>query len=181
MKKIIPFLVFVFVLVFVPKSQQVEPNWESINQRGYPQWFGDARLGIFVHWGLYSVPAYASKEGYAEWFYRGLMTGDPGRRRIMSLYADTTLPVFEQYAELTKHWKAELWNPDEWAQLFKEAGARYVMLVTKHHDGYSLWDDPYQPTWNSTVSGPRRNIVGELKGDQLTQGRVMYTIAGGGN
>ena len=162
MKKIIPFLVFVFVLVFVPKSQQVEPNWESINQRGYPQWFGDARLGIFVHWGLYSVPAYASKEGYAEWFYRGLMTGDPGRRRIMSLYADTTLPVFEQYAELTKHWKAELWNPDEWAQLFKEAGARYVMLVTKHHDGYSLWDDPQQPTWNSTVSGPRRNIVGEL-------------------
>lgn len=141
---------------------RVEANWESINQRGYPQWFSDARLGIFVHWGLYSVPAYASREGYAEWFYRGLMTGDQGRRSIMSLYADTTLPVFEQYATLTKHWRGELWQPDEWARLFKEAGAKYVMLVTKHHDGYCLWDSPQQPEWNSTVSGPHRNIVAEL-------------------
>ena len=162
MKNIVAFFVFVFVIVFVPQAQQVEADWKSINERGYPQWFGDARLGIFVHWGLYSVPAYASKEGYGEWFYRGLMTGDSGRRRIMSLYADTTLPVFEQYAELTKHWKAELWQPDEWAQLFRDAGARYVVLVTKHHDGYCLWDSPQQPTWNSTVSGPRRNIVEEL-------------------
>ncbi len=173
MKKTVLLLVFVFVLVSVSSAQQVEPNWKSINQRGYPQWFADARLGIFVHWGLYSVPAYAGKEGYAEWFYRGLMTGDPGRRRIMSLYADTTLPVFEQYAELTKHWKAELWNPDEWAQLFKDAGARYVMLVTKHHDGYSLWDDPYQPTWNSTVIGPRRNIVEELTAAVRRKGMRM--------
>ena len=143
-------------------QQSVEPSWESLNQRGYPQWFSDAKLGIFIHWGLYSVPAYASKEGYAEWFYRGLMTGDAGRRRIMSLYADTTLPVFEQYAALTNHWHGELWNLKEWATLFKDAGARYVMLVTKHHDGYCLWDSPYQPTWNSTMSGPRRNIVEEL-------------------
>ena len=162
MKNIVAFFVFVFVFVFVPQAQQVEANWKSINERSYPQWFSDARLGIFVHWGLYSVPAYASKEGYGEWFYRGLMTGDSGRRRIMSLYADTTLPVFEQYAELTKHWKAELWQPDEWAQLFRDAGARYVVLVTKHHDGYCLWDSPQQPAWNSTVSGPRRNIVEEL-------------------
>lgn len=141
---------------------RVEASWESLNRRGYPQWFSDARLGIFVHWGLYSVPAYASKEGYGEWFYRGLMTGDPERRRIMSLYADTTLPIFQQYAELTKYWHAELWNPDEWARIFRESGAKYVMLVTKHHDGYCLWDSPQQPTWNSTVSGPRRNIVEEL-------------------
>lgn len=162
MKNLVAFFVFVFVFVSVSQAQTVEPNWKSINERGYPWWFSDARLGIFVHWGLYSVPAYASKEGYGEWFYRGLMTGDTARRRIMSLYADTTLPVFEQYAELTKHWKAELWNPDEWAQLFKDAGARYVVLVTKHHDGYCLWDSPQQPAWNSTVSGPRRNIVEEL-------------------
>lgn len=137
-------------------------TWESLNQRGYPQWFSDARLGIFVHWGLYSVPAYASKEGYSEWFYRGLMTGDSERRRVMSLYADTTLPVFEQYATLTNYWHGELWNPEEWARIFKEAGAKYVVLVTKHHDGYCLWNSPQQPTWNSTVSGPHRNIVEEL-------------------
>lgn len=144
------------------RAQTVEPTWQSLNQRPYPQWFSDAKLGIFIHWGLYSVPAYAGKEGYGEWFYRGLMTGDADRRRIMSLYADTSLPVFEQYKTLTRLWHAELWNPQEWAQMFRNAGAQYVLLVTKHHDGYSLWDDPYQPQWNSTMSGPHRNIVEEL-------------------
>lgn len=140
----------------------VQPTWESLNKRGYPQWFQDAKLGIFIHWGLYSVPAYASKEGYGEWFYRGLMQKVPERMRIMSYYADTTKPVFDQYKELTKYWHAELWNPDEWAKMFKEAGAQYVVLVTKHHDGYCLWDSEYQPEWNSVVSGPKRNIVEEL-------------------
>ena len=151
----------------------VAPTWESLNQRGYPQWFSDAKLGIFVHWGLYSVPAYASKEGYGEWFYRGLMTGDADRKRIMSLYADTTMPVFEQYKALTNHWHSELWNPQEWARMFKDAGARYVVLVTKHHDGYSLWDDPYQPEWNSVVSGPKRNIVEELTAAVRAKGLRM--------
>jgi len=140
----------------------VEPNWESLNQRGYPQWFQDAKLGIFIHWGLYSVPAYASKEGYGEWFYRGLMQKEPERMRIMSYYADTTLSTFDQYKELTKYWHAELWNPEEWADLFEYAGAKYVVLVTKHHDGYCLWDSKFQPEWNSVVSGPKRNIVKEL-------------------
>ena len=143
-------------------AQPVTATWESLNRRPYPQWFTDAKLGIFVHWGLYSVPAYASPEGYGEWFYRGLMTHQPSRMRIMSLYADTTQPVFVQYKTLADHWHAELWKPRQWASLFKQAGARYVMLVTKHHDGYCLWDSPQQPQWNSTTSGPHRNIVGEL-------------------
>ncbi len=144
------------------RAQVVEPTWQSLNRRSYPQWFSDAKLGIFVHWGLYSVPAYAGKEGYGEWLYKGLMSRDSGRMRVMSYYADTTLPVREMYGQLTRHWHAELWQPDEWAQMFRDAGAQYVMLVTKHHDGYSLWDDPYQPEWNSVVSGPHRNIVAEL-------------------
>ena len=60
-------------------AQEVEPTWESIKQRGYPQWFSDAKLGIFIHWGVYSVPSYSSPEGYGEWYYRGLMTGDTAR------------------------------------------------------------------------------------------------------
>lgn len=151
-----------FLLAGLALKAQVQPTWESLNQRGYPQWFQDAKLGIFVHWGLYSVPAYASKEGYGEWFYRGLMQEVPERTRIMSYYADTTKPVFDQYKELTKYWHAELWNPDEWAKMFKDAGAKYVVLVTKHHDGYCLWDSKFQPEWNSVVNGPKRNIVEEL-------------------
>lgn len=156
------FLLFTIIWIGFSSMSQTQPTWESLNERGYPQWFEDAKLGIFVHWGLYSVPAYASKEGYGEWFYRGLMLKDSGRVAAMSLYADTTQPVFEQYSELTKYWHAELWNPDEWARLFKDAGAKYVLLVTKHHDGYCLWDSPQQPQWNSVVSGPHRNIVEDL-------------------
>ncbi|MBQ8703113.1 MAG: alpha-L-fucosidase [Bacteroidales bacterium] len=155
-------LIALMLLPLFLRAQTVEPTWERLNQRGYPQWFSDAKLGIFIHWGLYSVPAYAGKEGYGEWLYKGLMSRDPGRMRAMSYFADTTLPVREMYGQLTRHWHAELWNPQEWARMFREAGAQYVMLVTKHHDGYSLWDDPYQPEWNSVVSGPHRNIVGEL-------------------
>ena len=155
------------------RAQQVQPKWESLNQRGYPQWFSDAKLGIFIHWGLYSVPAYASKEGYGEWFYRGLMQKEPERMRIMSYYADTTKPVFDQYKELTKYWHAELWNPNEWAELFEYAGAKYVVLVTKHHDGYCLWNSQFQPEWNSVVSGPKRNIVDELTTAVREQGLRM--------
>lgn len=143
-------------------AQTEQEKWDLLNERGYPQWFSDAKLGIFVHWGLYSVPAYAGKEGYSEWLYKGLMNREPGRMKIMSLYADTSLPVREMYGQLADHWHAELWQPQEWAKMFKDAGARYVMLVTKHHDGYSLFADPFSPQWNSTVSGPRRDIVAEL-------------------
>lgn len=164
---------------FMAKGQTSEPaslcgpTWESLNQRGYPQWFSDAKLGIFVHWGLYSVPAYASKEGYGEWFYRGLMTGDSGRCAMMRHYADPSLPIFDQYKALTQQWKAELWDPDQWATMFREAGAQYVMLVTKHHDGYCLWDSPLQPGWNSVTSGPQRNIVEQLSQSVRKQGLRM--------
>lgn len=166
-------LLLLFGFQFLISNSLCAQDWDALGRRPYPQWFADAKLGIFVHWGLYSVPAYASKEGYSEWLYRGLMSRDPGRMRAMSYFADTTLPVREMYAQLTRHWHAELWQPSDWARLFRQAGARYVVLVTKHHDGYSLWDDPYQPLWNSTVSGPRRNIVAELTDAVRAEGLTM--------
>ena len=166
-------LLLLFGFQFLISNSLCAQDWDALGRRPYPQWFADAKLGIFVHWGLYSVPAYASKEGYSEWLYKGLMMRDPGRMRAMSYFADTTLPVREMYAQLTRHWHAELWQPADWARLFRQAGARYVVLVTKHHDGYSLWDDPYQPLWNSTVSGPRRNIVAELTDAVRAEGLTM--------
>jgi alpha-L-fucosidase len=67
-----------------------------------------------------------------------------------------------KYNDLTNHFKAELFNPDEWAELFENAGAKYVVLVTKHHDGYTLWPSKYNRNWNSVDTGPKRDIVGEL-------------------
>ncbi len=163
--------------------EAVEPTWESINGRGYPQWFSDAKLGIFIHWGLYSVPAYASPEGYGEWYYKGLMAGDEGRVAAMrfllqqqGLNADSLLRQHPfGYDHLRPLWRAELWKPQQWAQLFKEAGAQYVLLVTKHHDGYCLWDydKTVLPEWNSVASGPKRNIVEELTTAVRDEGMKM--------
>ena len=149
-------------------SAQVQPTWESINERGYPQWFSDAKLGIFIHWGVYSVPAYASLEGYAEWYYRGLMTNDDRQAFQERLYGKDF-----KYEDFAPMWKAELWDPDEWAELFKKSGAKYVLLVSKHHDGFCLWPSQYAPNWNSVDLGPHRDICGELTDAIRKQGLKM--------
>ena len=166
MKRIV--FLFSLALAAVNLSSQVLPTWESINQRGYPEWFSDAKLGIFIHWGVYSVPAFASKEGYAEWYYRGLMTSDDRKAFQDSVYGKDF-----QYEDFVPMWKAELWDPDEWADLFKKSGARYVLLVTKHHDGYCLWPSQYAPGWNSVETGPHRDICGELTEAVRKQGLKM--------
>ena len=70
-------------------------------------------------------------------------------------------------------WKAELWNPDEWAELFQKSGAKYVLLVSKHHDGFCLWPSQYAPGWNSVEVGPHRDICGELTEAVRKQGLKM--------
>ncbi len=166
MKRLIIALCLAFSAINL--SSQVLPTWESINQRGYPEWFSDAKLGIFIHWGVYSVPAFASKEGYAEWYYRGLMTNDDRKAFQERVYGKDF-----QYEDFVPMWKAELWNPDEWAELFKKSGAKYVLLVSKHHDGYCLWPSQYAPGWNSVETGPHRDICGELTEAVRRQGLKM--------
>ena len=169
-------VLFIFLLSLSVSAQNVAPTWESINQRGYPQWFSDAKLGIFIHWGLYSVPSFAGKEGYAEWYYRGIMVQDPGRMAFQNrVYGEGF-----QYSDFANMFKGELWNPDEWAELFRRSGAKYVLLVTKHHDGYCLWNSKLAPEWNSVTSGPHRDIVGELTNSVRAKGLKMgfyYSLA----
>lgn len=161
------FIIAVFALNVY--SQKIEAEWESINSRPYPQWFKDAKLGIFIHWGVYSVPAIASKEGYAEWYLRGLQVGDSNRIAFQkSVFGEN----FE-YCDFADEFKAELWNPNEWAELFKNSGAKYVLLVSKHHDGYTLWPSKYSPNWNSVETGPKRDIVGELSEAVRNEGLKM--------
>lgn len=133
-------------------------SWETLRARPYPEWFADAKLGIFIHWGVYSVPAYSGPEDYAEWFLRGLQTGDSLRVRFMQ---DNYGSEFA-YEDLAPLFRAELFDPAEWADLFRRAGARYVVLVSKHHDGYALWPSAYSTGWNSVDVGPGRDLVGDL-------------------
>lgn len=150
-------------------NAQVQPTWESIEKRGYPQWFSDAKLGIFIHWGVYSVSSYASAEGYAEWYYRGLTSDDAPRQAFQKrVFGENST-----YQDLAPLWKAELWNPDEWAELFQKSGAKYVLLVSKHHDGFCLWDSKFAPNWNSVQVGPKRDICGELTDAVRAHGMKM--------
>ncbi|MCB0732656.1 MAG: alpha-L-fucosidase, partial [Ignavibacteriae bacterium] len=151
------FLMFTITSLYYSQNKY-EPNWESLNSRPYPQWFTDAKLGIFIHWGVSSVPSYSGKEQYAEWFLRGLQLGDTGRVNFQKrVYGEDF--TYRDYAPL---FKAELFDANEWADIFKRSGAKYITFVSKHHDGYCLWPSKFAPGWNSMDVGPKRDIVGEL-------------------
>jgi len=140
------------------QEKQYEATWESLKSKPYPEWFKEAKLGIFIHWGVYSVPAYSNKEDYGEWYLRGLMLGDS----LRTSYMKTNYGEDFTYKDFAPYFKTELFYPDEWAALFKKAGAKYVVMVSKHHDGYAMWPSKYAPNWNSMEVGPKRDLVGEL-------------------
>jgi alpha-L-fucosidase len=128
------FAVIVVLLMNYAASAQYQPTWESLDQRPVPQWFKDSKFGIFIHWGVYSVPGYSSKGQYAEWYLNGLMNGDSARTKFhRQKFGSRT------YYDLANDFKAELFNPDEWAKLFEKSGAKYIVLTSKHHDGFTLW------------------------------------------
>lgn len=115
-------------------SQTDRPDWKEFDNHPVPAWFKDAKFGIFITWGVYSVPAYAPKGNYVEWYQYWLQTnafnGDVAAYH-KKMYGDKT------YYQLAENFKAELFNPDEWAQLFEKSGAKYIVAVTKHHDGFT--------------------------------------------
>src|SRR5215213_4562466 len=141
---------------------QYQPTWQSLDARPTPQWFKDAKFGIFIHWGVYSVPGWSSKGQYAEWYQQGLQGNDTVRQRFhKAKFGDRT------YYDLANDFKAERFNADEWAKLFERSGAKYIVLTSKHHDGYALWpskeaNKTWGFNWNAMDIGPKRDLLGEL-------------------
>ncbi|WP_139377397.1 alpha-L-fucosidase [Daejeonella lutea] len=144
------------------KAQQYQPNWQSLDKRTVPEWYTQSKFGIFIHWGVYSVPGWSTKGNYAEWYQQGLQTTDKARQEFhKKKFGDRT------YYDLASDFKAELYNPDDWANLIESSGAKYVVLTSKHHDGYALWpskeaDRTWGFPWNSVSSGPKRDLLGDL-------------------
>lgn len=138
-------------------SIDYEPTWESLEKHKMPEWYDDAKFGIFIHWGLYSVPAWAPRGEYAEWYPAYMQ--DPNNPTYQ-YHKDTYGEDFE-YEDFIPMWKAENWEPEEWASLFDKAGAKYIVPVAEHHDGFPLWDSDIT-NWNANEMGPERDIIGEL-------------------
>jgi alpha-L-fucosidase len=160
MKKIL-FISILFISIY-SFAQTYQPTWESLDSRPVPQWFKDAKFGIFIHWGVYSVPAYCTVGNYAEWYQNGLENGDSARIKFhKEKFGSRT------YYDLANDFKAELFNPDEWAKLFEASGAKYIVLTSKHHDGFCLWPSKeanrdWGFPWNAKDVGPKRDLLGDL-------------------
>lgn len=148
-----------------------ENNWESLNKRPVPQWFADAKFGIFIHWGLYSVPAYTQNGQYAEWYMKQLE--DP--QSEASAFHKRVYGEKTQYVDFVKDFKAELFDAKKWAELFVQSGAKYINFVSKHHDGFCLYPTPYAYNWNSFDVGPHRDFLRELK-DALSGTDVRFGV-----
>ncbi len=155
-----------------------QPTLESVSTHPLPAWFDDAKLGIFIHWGLYSVPAWAPLAGelseilatgdwgkwftnnpYAEWYMNSWrIAGSPTQRYHNETYG-TDVSYFDFAGDFNK--AAEAWDPDRWAELIQRVHARYAVLTTKHHDGFTLWPtrtpNPFIPDYFA-----RRDLVGDF-------------------
>ncbi len=131
-------------------------NWQSLaKHEAAPQWYQDAKLGIYLHWGVYSVPAFGS-----EWYPRNMhFKGRKENKHHLKTYGE--LNDFG-YHDFVPMFKGEHFNATAWAALFKKAGAKFAGPVTEHHDGFAMWDSELTP-WNAMDRGPKVDVTGELK------------------
>ncbi len=150
-----------------PKGTEVfQPDWENIAANYQcPEWFTDGKFGIFIHWGVYAVPAF-----HHEWYAREMYIKDG---HVYKSHRDIYGPQDQfGYKDFIPMFKAEKFNADEWAELFKKSGARYVVPVAEHHDGFSMYDSDLNE-WNSVKMGPKKDIIALLKKALEKQGLVF--------
>ncbi|BAX78471.1 alpha-L-fucosidase [Labilibaculum antarcticum] len=137
-------------------QEKYTPDWENLKKhKAVPEWFADAKLGIYFHWGVYSVPAKGG-EWYARWMYV------PDRENIWGseIYEEHRATYGENfdYHDFIPMWKAPKFDAKEWVDLFEGMGAKFIGSIAEHHDGFSLWDSKVNE-WNSANMGPHINVV----------------------
>lgn len=133
---------------------QYKPTWESIDSRPLPEWFDQAKFGIFIHWGVFSVPSFGSE--WFWWYWQG--------RKFPSYvnFMEENYPPGFTYADFASQFHAELFDPVEWVDILASSGAKYIVLTTKHHEGFTMWGSNYSWNWNAVAVGPKRDLVDDL-------------------
>lgn len=138
------------------------PDWDSLAEMELPRWFSKEKLGIFIHWGLYSVPANSN-----EWYARNMyIKGMPAYEHHVKTYGAQKDFGYKDFIPL---FQAEHFRPAQWVKLFSEAGAGYIFPVAEHHDGFQMYKSELSD-WNAADMGPKRDILGELKAEAEKQG-----------
>jgi alpha-L-fucosidase len=157
-----------------------------VDKRPSPAWFTEARFGIFIHWGVYSVPAYApvipGRLAYSEWYWNAMTNGqrekaNPVQKGTWEYHRKMYGADFP-YQDFAPRFRAELFDPDHWADVFERSGAKYVVLTSKHHDGFALWPSreasaSWGRPWNAVETGPQRDVLGDLTAAVRRKGLKM--------
>ena len=175
-------MMFIFMMAgvvaltsFAGEARELKPydgSWESLQKMPVPAWFDDGKIGIFIHWGPYSVIGYRKGgRGYSEHVPKMFYADPEHYYPYMKERWGATPPEFG-YKDIIPEFKAENWDPDAWAELFEEVGAKYVVMTAEHHDGWANWDSDLTP-WNAVDKGPKRDLVGDL-GKALRKRGLKY-------
>jgi alpha-L-fucosidase len=147
-----------------------QETWNSLRGIAVPQWLRDGKFGIYTHWGIYSVPAYGSN---GTWYAHNMYTNPDSDERKHQEAKYGPLNKFG-YKDFIPMFTGSRFDPDEWAELFKNAGARFAGPVAEHHDGFAMWNTKYSE-WNAAKMGPHRDVLGELSKSIKQQGMRFLT------
>ena len=129
-----------------------KPSWESLGQYELPDWFRNAKFGLWAHWGPQCQPE------AGDWYARNMyLTGSNQYKHHLKKYGH---PSTFGFKDVINDWKADKWNPEELLALYKKTGARYFVALANHHDNFDNWDSKYQKQWNSTKIGPKKDLIG---------------------
>ena len=147
-------------------GQSYKAEWPSLDQRPVPAWFSNAKFGIFIHWGLYSVPSWATDSyadgfgsNYAEWYWQRLHAKNLKIHPEFVSFHERVYGKDFRYPAFASRFTCEMFDASKWANIFKNSGARYVVLTSKHHDGFCLWPSAQAWNWNSVSIGPGKDLV----------------------
>jgi len=147
----------VFALTKVTAQMPYLPTWESLDSHKMPLWYDNAKIGLSIHWGVYSVPAWAPREkgiSYAEWYgSRMNEKGNPTYKYHRDIYGENFT-----YDDFIPKWKAENFNPTDWVRFAKKMGANYIFITSKHHDGFCLWPSKFTDR-NAMKMGPKKDLL----------------------